>query len=149
MKRIGAVLLALMLLMTAGTAFAADTPGEAAEAAAAPEWADVKLNSRGFIDEGEYIFADDENGHWMYVSPSLRIEIVRTLETPEKKKKSDKMQQFYCYTADIRSHARCVQAKDIVRVPFHAEFLHGKRYEHAAVFPSLPGLRLMHGVGIR
>ena len=109
MKRIGAVLLALMLLMTAGTAFAADTPGEAAEAAAAPEWADVKLNSRGFIDEGEYIFADDENGHWMYVSPSLRIEIVRTLETPEKKKKSDKMQQFYCYTADIRCNPERVE----------------------------------------
>ena len=99
MKRTIAALLALMLLFSAGAAFAADAP---AEAAAAPEWADVKLNSRGFIDEGEYVFEDDENGHWMYVSPSLRIEIVRTLETPEKKKKSDKMQQFYCYTADIR-----------------------------------------------
>ena len=85
MKRIGAALLALMMLVTAGEAFAADTQ---AEAAAAPEWADVKLNSRGFIDEGEYVFEDNENGHWMYVSPSLRIEIVRTLETPEKKKKS-------------------------------------------------------------
>ena len=99
MKRTIAALLALMLLFSAGAAFAADAP---AEAAATPEWADVKLNSRGFIDEGEYVFEDDENGHWMYVSPSLRIEIVRTLETPEKKKKSDKMQQFYCYTADIR-----------------------------------------------
>ena len=121
MKRIGAALLVLMMLLAAGAAGAEDTPTEvteiaeaeipgkeAAEAetpaepgAPAPEWADVKLNSRGFIDEGEYIFEDNENGHWMYVSPTLRIEIVRTLETPEKKKKSDKMQQFYCFTAEI------------------------------------------------
>ena len=57
MKRIGAALLALMMLVTAGEAFAADTQ---AEAAAAPEWADVKLNSRGFIDEGEYVFEDGQ-----------------------------------------------------------------------------------------
>jgi len=105
MKKIMAALLALALLTASGAAFAAEegnTDAASAKNSTAPEWADVKLNSRGFIDEGEYVFEDDENGHWMYVSPSLRIEIVRTLETPEKKKKSDKMQQFYCYTADIR-----------------------------------------------
>ena len=106
MKKIGAALLALMLLVTAGAAGAEESPAEVTEIteaghSGAPEWADVRLNSRGFIDEGEYIFEDDENGHWMYVNPTLRVEIERTLETPEKKKKSDKMQQFYCFTAEI------------------------------------------------
>ena len=67
----------------------------------APEWADVTLNSRGFLDEGEYVFEDEENGHWMYVDKTLRVQIVRSWEEPEKKLKSDKKQSFFCYTADI------------------------------------------------
>ena len=59
MKRTIAALLALMLLFSAGAAFAADAP---AEAVAAPEWADVKLNSRGFIDEGEYVLKTMKTG---------------------------------------------------------------------------------------
>ncbi len=61
----------------------------------APEWADVTLNGKGFIDQGEYVFADDEEGRYMYVSPTLRIQIVRSYETP------DKRHPFYCFTADI------------------------------------------------
>ena len=66
MKKIGAALLALMLLVTAGAAGAEESPAEVTEItvaghSGAPEWADVRLNSRGFIDEGEYIFEDDEN----------------------------------------------------------------------------------------
>lgn len=61
----------------------------------APEWADVQLNDRGFLDDGEYVFADDENGRYIYVSPTLRVVIVRTIEEP------DKGYPFYCFTADI------------------------------------------------
>lgn len=66
-----------------------------------PEWADVTLNGRGFLDEGEYILTDEENGHWMYVNQSLRVQVVRSWETPEKVKKSDAAQSFFCYTAEI------------------------------------------------
>ena len=67
----------------------------------APEWADVSLNERGFLDEGAYVLEDPENGHWMYVNETLRIQIVRSWETPEKIRKKDYNQEFYCYTAEI------------------------------------------------
>lgn len=67
----------------------------------APEWADVTLNNRGYLDEGYYLLEDEENGHWMYVDRTLRIQIERSWETPEKVQKSDKKQEFFCYTAEI------------------------------------------------
>lgn len=60
----------------------------------APEWADVQLNDRGFLDEGEYVFADDENGRYMFVNRTLRVVISRSIESPDNK-------SFYCFTADI------------------------------------------------
>lgn len=61
----------------------------------APDWADVKLNARGFLDEGEYVYADEENGRYIYVSQTLRVVIERTI-VEQKKAKS-----FYCFTAHI------------------------------------------------
>lgn len=61
----------------------------------APDWADVQLNGNGFLDEGEYVFADSENGHYMYVSRTLRIVIERSYEVPDKK------HPFYCFTANV------------------------------------------------
>lgn len=75
--------------------------GETALAPAAPEWADVKLNAAGYLDEGEYVLEDAENGHWMYVTPTLRIQITRSWETPEKQTKKEAKQEFFCYTAEI------------------------------------------------
>ena len=77
------------------------TSTEAAEGAEAPEWADVSLNARGYLDEGEYVLEDAENGHWMYVNKTLRIQIVRSWETPEKQTKKEAKQEFFCYTAEI------------------------------------------------
>ena len=81
---------------------AAETAGTRDEAGSvsfrdtkAPEWADVELNERGFTDEGEYIFADDENGRYMYAGKTMRVQIVRTLEEPDPK------HPFYCFTAHI------------------------------------------------
>ena len=79
---------------------AVQTPSESA-AGSAPDWADVTLNARGFLDEGEYILEDAENGHWMYVSPTLRIQIERKYVKFEKAKKSDPDQAFYCFTSHI------------------------------------------------
>ena len=74
--------------------------GNAADAPA-PAWADVTLNSRGYIDADEYILEDADNGHWMYVSPTLRIQIERKYLTFEKAKKSDPEQAFYCFITHI------------------------------------------------
>ena len=70
-------------------------------AGSVPDWADVALNARGFLDEGEYILEDAENGHWMYVSQTLRIQIERKYVKFEKAKKSDPDQAFYCFTSHI------------------------------------------------
>ena len=60
-----------------------------------PEWADVTLNERGFLDEGEYVYADDENGRYYFANQTLRIQIVRTYEEPDAK------HPFYCFTTDV------------------------------------------------
>ena len=113
-RRIGALIAAAMLLVSFSAA--AEEPeemilgGTAVEIeeesmtgseqsvsgeSAAPSWADVILNSRGFLDEGEYVFEDDDEGHYMYVNPTIRIQIERTYEVPDKK------HPFYCFTANI------------------------------------------------
>ncbi len=71
------------------------------EETAPPAWADVTLNGRGFLDEGEYIFADETEGHYIYVNPTLRIVIERTYETFEKEQKKDPDQELYVFTANI------------------------------------------------
>ena len=101
MRRWMALGLAL-LLMTAGcVCAAAEGTGDYSAGEPAPAWAEVTLNERGYIDEGEYLLEDAEEGHWMYVSPTLRIQIERTYETFEKVKKKDPDQAFYCFTAEI------------------------------------------------
>ena len=60
-----------------------------------PEWADVILNARGFLDDGEYVLEDEEEGHYMYVSPTIRVQIERTYEVPNRE------HPFYCFTAHI------------------------------------------------
>ena len=66
-----------------------------------PEWADVTLNDQGFLDEGEYVLEDPENGHWMYVSKTLRIQITREYLAFEKAQKKDPDQAFYCFVSHI------------------------------------------------
>lgn len=61
----------------------------------APEWADVQLGANGFLDEGQYVLEDEEEGHWMFVSPTIRVQIEDTVVTPDKK------HPFHCFTAHI------------------------------------------------
>ena len=57
----------------------------------APDWADVTLNDQGYLDAGEYILADDTNGHYFYVNPTLRVQIERTSEEKQIKKSGKKV----------------------------------------------------------
>ena len=63
-KGIG-LLLALMLLMS-GLCAAAEETGEF-----------PALNDAGFLDSGEFVWEDEENGVWRYASATLRVEIFR------------------------------------------------------------------------
>ena len=60
-----ALLLVLLLLWSA------------AGAAAEEEGAFPALNDAGFLDSGEFVFEDAENGVWRYASETLRVEIYR------------------------------------------------------------------------
>ncbi len=54
----------------------------AAEGSAGPDW--PRLNEGGFLDEGEFVWEGEEEGLWRYVSPTLKVEIVRrTADTPK------------------------------------------------------------------
>ena len=59
-----ALLLALLLLWGIGCV-------------AAEEGEFPALNDAGFLDSGEFVFEDAENGVWRYASETLRIEIFR------------------------------------------------------------------------
>ena len=60
--RLAAVLLAALTLWTCAAALGEDFP---------------PLNAAGFLDEGEFVFSDEEAGIWRYCSDSLWVEITR------------------------------------------------------------------------
>ena len=94
-KTLALLLLSAVFFLIPGYVLASE------EGITAPEWADVGLNERGFLDEGKYVLEDAENGRWMYVDATLRIQILLTRETPEKIRERDSRQDFNCYTAEI------------------------------------------------
>ena len=73
---------------------AVETPADQA-AGPAPDWAPVTLNAKGFLDEGEFVYEDAEEGHYFYASPSIRVQIEETVVTPDKK------HPFHCFTAHV------------------------------------------------
>ena len=52
-------------------------PAVAGFASAEKDGAFPPLNDDGFLDSGEFVFEDAENGIWRYASPTLWIEIFR------------------------------------------------------------------------
>lgn len=68
-KKAGFMLIAAILLMAAAVGLAEET--------AADKGAFPPLNASGFIDEGEFVYEDEENGVWRYCSPALKVEIFR------------------------------------------------------------------------
>lgn len=42
------------------------------------------LNAEGFLDEGEFVYENKDEGVWRYASPTLKIEIIRYKETQPK-----------------------------------------------------------------
>ncbi len=70
MKKTGLMIVFALILCVTGMAACAES------AAAGPE-----LNDHGFLDEGEYVLEDEENGYWEYASPSLHVVIHRRYTT--------------------------------------------------------------------
>ena len=87
MKRCLAALLLISLCLSSAMAEETETVDldEPAETSA-PTAADgfPPLNAEGFLDEGEFVFADEENGVWRYCSQTLRIEINRRTQAKPK-----------------------------------------------------------------
>lgn len=44
-----------------------------------------ELNEDGFLDEGEFVYENDEEGVWRYVSTTLKVEIYRRKQTEKPK----------------------------------------------------------------
>ena len=68
-RRTLGLLLAVMILV-GGVCAAAEEKGEF-----------PALNDAGFLDSGEFVWEDEENGVWRYASETLRIEIFRREQT--------------------------------------------------------------------
>ena len=62
-----------MAMMTLGGLFGGAARAENGEA----EGSFPALNDAGFLDSGEYLFEDPDNGIWRYAGSSLRVEIFR------------------------------------------------------------------------
>ena len=80
MKRLLAALLLTVLCLSFAAAEETETVDldEPAETSVPmPAEGFPPLNAEGFLDEGEFVFADEENGVWRYASQTLRIEICR------------------------------------------------------------------------
>lgn len=81
-KTLAGFLAALLLgsgAVTAGCckAEAADPAGAEVPAAGADAGAWPALNDAGFLDSGEFVYEDAENGIWRYCSGTLKVEILR------------------------------------------------------------------------
>ena len=83
-KKILALLLCLLCAMpAAGTAEQEENLILEDEAASGEAW--PELNGEGYLDSGEYVLEDPEEGVWRYCSETLRIEVLRKTETkPDK-----------------------------------------------------------------
>ncbi len=83
-KKILALLLCLLCAVpAAGTAEQEENLILEDEAASGEAW--PELNGEGYLDSGEYVLEDPEEGVWRYCSETLRIEVLRKTETkPDK-----------------------------------------------------------------
>ena len=87
MKRLIATLLLLFLCFSSALSEEMETVDLDEPEAAQITTADGEfpaLNENGFLDEGEFIFEDEENGVWRYCSQTLRIEIYRRTQAKPK-----------------------------------------------------------------
>ena len=88
--------LLLALLFLTGAAFPAK-----AEEGAFPE-----LNEAGFLDTGEFVYENPDEGIWRYASSSLKIEIFRREQTKPKK---------VWYEAEVR----CAEGSEMPHMVFN------------------------------
>lgn len=104
MKKRLLCLISVLILSVVSFAFSEETAGEnGAEEGAFPE-----LNEAGFLDEGEFLYENEDEGIWRYCSPHLKIEIRR---------KSTARPKVTWYEAEIVS-----DGEDVFHmIPFDAE----------------------------
>ena len=95
--RLAAVVLTLMM-----------APGIFAAAEGKPEGVFPELNEAGFLDDGEFVFEDPENGVWRYASDTLWIEIFR---------REQKAPDRVWYEAEIR----CADEKEGISIQIGPE----------------------------
>ena len=80
------VIIALLLLAATAPAYATSEtvtfprPSPPSVPSTAPHALFPPLNETGFLDEGEFLHKDEEQGIWLYVSRDLRVEILRKLD---------------------------------------------------------------------
>ena len=72
MRKLAVLLMLLMALLGTALAEEPEVLRASGEEGAFPE-----LNEQGFLDEGEYVYQNPEEGVWRYASQTLRIEIYR------------------------------------------------------------------------
>ena len=74
-----------------------ETPTPAPTATPAPAWASrlPELNEKGFLDEGEFVIADETNGLYVYISQTLKVIIVRRYDD------SDRSYPLTWFEADV------------------------------------------------
>ncbi len=79
MKRIMCMLAALLLAFPFGAAFAEKTEKPTAEGKVieSEDGTFPELNEAGFLDSGEFIYENAEDGVWRYASATLKVEIFR------------------------------------------------------------------------
>lgn len=66
MKKLAVLFTALMMLWTVSALAEGEFPA---------------LNADGFLDEGEFVYENAEDGVWRYASPTLKVEVLRCHDT--------------------------------------------------------------------
>ncbi len=70
------------------------------------------LNASGFLDTGEFLYENENAGVWRYCSPTLKVEVIRHVETSPKQTYfvaevwSDGTDTFFCCPADWKKWAK-------------------------------------------
>lgn len=81
MKKTLCFLLSVLILFSTSFSFAEEEAAQESNEAASDASAFPELNEAGFLDEGEFLFEDEEKGLWRYCSSTLKVEIRRKSET--------------------------------------------------------------------
>lgn len=102
------------------------TPAPTPVVTPAPEWHSIlpETNEKGFLDEGEFVIADETNGHYVYIDDTVKIIIERKYEESD-----DKKTNLTWFEAEIWSD---VDAGEYLKTLFYDENKKGAKRVDAA-----------------